>query len=319
MEKDLISIIVPVYKVEKYLDKCVQSIVDQTYENLEIIIIDDSSPDNCPAMCDAWAEKDSRVQVFHIENKGVANSRNFALSKAAGDYIAFADGDDFLEPNMLEILYRNLLVTGADIAVCGYFRQDESGMQIHDSEKSTSPRLEAITAEEALRQTALGEYKFGVLWNKLYKKSVLGGVQMPPLVCSEDLVFNYRAFKNAKRVCVSSQKLYHYVLRSGSTTSAEFSIGAFDAVSAKQIVLNGESGTNIEPYAVIGLAKSCFAVLGGIVRSGKCLDKYDEIRKLLLSYKKQILKSPHCPARDKAKLCVLALSKSLYNKLVLKG
>lgn len=319
MEKDLISVIVPVYKVEKYLDKCVQSIVDQTYENLEIIIIDDSSPDNCPAMCDAWAEKDSRVQAFHIENKGVANSRNFALSKAAGDYIAFADGDDFLEPNMLEILYRNLLVTNADIAVCGYFRQDESGMQIPDSEKSASPRLEAITAEEALRQTALGEYKFGVLWNKLYKKSVLGGIQMPPLVCSEDLVFNYRAFKNAKRVCVSSQKLYHYVLRSGSTTSAEFSIGAFDAVSAKQIVLNGESGTNIEPYAVIGLAKSCFAVLGGIVRSGKCLDKYDEIRKLLLSYKKQILKSPHCPVRDKAKLCALALSKSLYNKLVLKG
>ena len=319
MEKDLISVIVPVYKVEKYLDKCVQSIVDQTYENLEIIIMDDSSPDNCPAMCDAWAEKDSRVQVFHIENKGVANSRNFALSKAAGDYIAFADGDDFLEPNMLEILYRNLLVTNSDIAVCGYFRQDESGMQIPDSEKSASPRLEAITAEEALRQTALGEYKFGVLWNKLYKKSVLGGVQMPPLVCSEDLVFNYRAFKNAKRVCVSSQKLYHYVLRSGSTTSAEFSIGAFDAVSAKQIVLNGESGTNIEPYAVIGLAKSCFAVLGGIVRSGKCLDKYDEIRKLLLSYKKQILKSPYCSARDKAKLCVLALSKSLYNKLVLKG
>ncbi len=319
MENDLISVIVPVYRVEKYIDKCVQSIVNQTYKNLEIIIVDDSSPDNCPAMCDAWAKKDSRVSTFHIENRGVANSRNFALSEATGDYIAFADGDDFLESDMLETLYCNMLVTGADIAVCGYFRQDEGGAQLSDFCESDSPNLTAITADEALRQTALGDYKFGVLWNKLYKKSVLGGVQMPPLVCSEDLVFNYRALKNAKRVCVSSQKLYHYVLRNGSTTSAEFSIGAFDAVSAKQIVLAGESGTDIESYAVIGLAKSCFAVLGGIVRSGNCLDKYDEIRNLLLSYKKQILKSPLCPARDKAKLCVLALSKSLYNKLVLKG
>lgn len=105
---------------------------------------------------------------------------------------------------------------------------------------------------------------------------------MPPLVCSEDLVFNYRAFK-MQSVCAFLRKSFIIMCsRSGSTTSAEFSIGAFDAVSAKQIVLNGESGTNIEPYAVIGLAKSCFAVLGGIVRNGKCLDKYDEIRKLLL-------------------------------------
>ncbi len=319
MKNDLISVIVPVYKVEKYLDKCVQSIVNQTYKNLEIILTDDSSPDNCPAMCDAWARKDERVRAFHIENRGVANSRNFALSRATGDYIAFADGDDFLEPNMLETLYCNMLATGAEIAVCDYFRQDENGVQLSDFGDSDSPHFTAITAVEALRQVALGDYKFGVLWNKLYKKSVICGVQMPPLVCSEDLVFNYRSLKNAKRVCVSSQKLYHYVLRSGSTTSAEFSIGAFDAVSAKQTVLAGEIGTDIEPYAVIGLAKSCFAVLGGIVRSGNCLDKYDEIRNLLLSYKKQILKSPHCPARDKLKLCVLALSKSLYNKLILKG
>lgn len=207
MEKDLISVIVPVYKVEKYLDKCVQSIVDQTYENLEIIIIDDSSPDNCPAMCDAWAEKDSRVQVFHIENKGVANSRNFALSKAAGDYIAFADGDDFLEPNMLEILYRNLLVTGADIAVCGYFRQDESGMQIPDSEKSASPRLEAITAEEALRQTALGEYKFGVLWNKLYKK-VFSAVFKCRRLCAARIWCSTTALSKMQSVCAFLRKSF---------------------------------------------------------------------------------------------------------------
>lgn len=116
------------------------------------IIIDDSSPDNCPAMCDACGKRQP-CAGFPYRKQGRCKFAKFCPSKAAGDGIAFADGDDFLEPNMLEILYRNLLVTGADIAVCGYFRQDESGMQIPDSEKSASPRLEAITAEEALRQT----------------------------------------------------------------------------------------------------------------------------------------------------------------------
>lgn len=317
MQKDLISVIVPVYRVEKYIDKCVQSIVDQTYKNIEIILVDDSSPDNCPAICDAWAKKDGRVRTFHIENKGVANSRNFALSKANGEYVSFVDGDDFIEPNMLETLFGNMIATGADVSVCSFIMQDESGTEFCAPDDDFSPVLGTITSAEALNKTAIGDYKFGVLWNKLYKKTVLHGVKMLLFVCCEDLVFNYYAFKNANRVCVSGKKLYHYLIRSGSTTSAEFGIGAFDAVKAKQIVLANEIGTETEPYAIAGLAQSCFAMLSGIVRSGNCLEKYDEIRQLLLSYKKQILASPHCSARDKAKLCVLAVSKSLYNKLIL--
>ena len=95
-----ISVIVPVYKVEKFLDRCVESIVGQTYENLEIILVDDGSPDNCPSMCDKWAEKDSRIKVIHKENGGVSSARNAALYAATGDFIGFVDSDDWIEPDM---------------------------------------------------------------------------------------------------------------------------------------------------------------------------------------------------------------------------
>ena len=112
---DLISVIVPVYKVEKYLDKCVSSIINQTHRNLEIILVDDGSPDHCGAMCDAWAEKDSRIKVIHQENAGGGAARNAALDMARGELIAFVDSDDYIAPDMYEHLYK-LIATGADIA-----------------------------------------------------------------------------------------------------------------------------------------------------------------------------------------------------------
>ena len=111
-----ISVIVPVYKVEKYLDKCVESIVNQTYKNLEIILVDDGSPDNCPAMCDEWAEKDERIRVIHKENGGLADARNAGMDIATGDYIGFVDSDDWIEPNMYEVLLKNALKYDADIS-----------------------------------------------------------------------------------------------------------------------------------------------------------------------------------------------------------
>ena len=107
-----ISIIVPVYKVEKYLDKCVRSIVEQTYKNLEIILVDDGSPDNCPAMCDEWARKDSRIAVIHKENGGVSSARNAGLAACTGDYVGFVDSDDWIDSGMCEEAMRIILATG---------------------------------------------------------------------------------------------------------------------------------------------------------------------------------------------------------------
>lgn len=118
-KQPLISVIVPIYKVEQYLNRCVQSIVDQTYKNLEIILVDDGSPDNSPAMCDAWAEKDDRVQVVHKKNGGVSSARNAGLDAANGAYIGFVDGDDYIEPDMYAQLLQAIQKDSSDMAVCG--------------------------------------------------------------------------------------------------------------------------------------------------------------------------------------------------------
>lgn len=118
-EEPLISVIVPVYNVEKYLDKCVDSIVNQTYKNLEIILVDDGSPDNCPKMCDDWARKDKRIRVIHKKNGGVSSARNLGINNANGECIGFVDSDDWIEKKYIQKLYETLIQEGADIALCG--------------------------------------------------------------------------------------------------------------------------------------------------------------------------------------------------------
>ena len=116
-----ISVIIPIYKAEKFLDKCIGSVVGQTYENLEIILVDDGSPDNCPAICDSWAEKDSRIKVVHKENGGLSSARNAGLDVVTGEYFGFIDSDDWIEKDFFEFLITNALKENADISRCGLY------------------------------------------------------------------------------------------------------------------------------------------------------------------------------------------------------
>ena len=125
---DLISIIVPVYKAEKYLRRCVDSILAQTYQNIEVLLIDDGSPDNSGEICDEYAEKDSRVRVFHKPNGGVSSARNLGLKEAKGDYIGFVDADDYIDKTMYEVLLCNLIKENSDISICSYNQEDSNGI-----------------------------------------------------------------------------------------------------------------------------------------------------------------------------------------------
>lgn len=302
----LISIIVPVYKTEKYLDRCMESIINQTYTNLEIILIDDSSPDNCPAMCDAWAKKDSRIKVLHIENNGVANARNQGLKITNGEYIGFVDSDDYIELNAFEQIVALAIDTNADITVCDYQINNET-------QGNKSHRL--ITQEDALKIVATGDYKYGVLWNKLYKKSVIEGIEMPHLVCSEDLVFNYYSFKNSNIIVESDLKLYHYCQYEDSTVHKDFGAGAFDAVKAREIILNECLNNELKEYAIRGYIISCYFVLNSIIRNKKLTDSYDEYRSNILKHKKTIFSSRLFSTRMKIKTLLLLISPRIYNKL----
>ena len=129
-----ISVIIPIYKAEKFLDKCIGSVVGQTYENLEIILVDDGSPDNCPAICDSWAEKDRRIKVVHKENGGLSSARNAGLDVVTGEYFGFIDSDDWIEKDFFEFLITNALKENADISRCGLYLDYEDDDSCHDQE-----------------------------------------------------------------------------------------------------------------------------------------------------------------------------------------
>ena len=209
------SIIVPVYGVEKYLDQCVESVLAQSFPNFELILVDDKSPDNCPAMCDAWAEKDSRIRVIHHEvNQGMALGRNHGMEIATGDYIAFLDSDDWMAPDTLEIWEANMegepdiLAAGAN---CVYEKADG---EMDWVETLTVEAFAAETPEqiaEAFVRLTNGRV-FPFVWNKVFRREFLQSfdASFEKEWISEDLIFNLEAFPRAKKVTVLDQALYYY-------------------------------------------------------------------------------------------------------------
>ena len=208
---DLISVIVPVYKVEKYLDKCVQSIVDQTYPNLEIILVDDGSPDNCPAMCDNWAEKDGRIKVIHQQNQGGGSARNAGLDIAQGDFIGFVDSDDYIAPEMFAHLH-SLMTPDVDIVECGY-----RGVWDNTAPFCATNRTPLIFAATAAMREHIQDHFFRqLLWNKLYRRSVTENVRFPAGTGIDDEFWTYRAIGNARKLVRSFAVMYAYRQQSQS-------------------------------------------------------------------------------------------------------
>ncbi len=226
----LISVIVPVYKVEPYLDKCVSSIVNQTYKNLEIILVDDGSPDNCPVMCDAWAEKDNRIRVIHKTNGGLSDARNAGMSAATGELIAFVDSDDWIAPDMYEKLYHRLTEDNSDIAACGVQMVWENGAS---SRMLTREGSRVLNQEEAMRAIIEESWLKQPVWYKLYKTELVRDILFPKGKYHEDVFWSYQAVGRAKKVSVSDHVGYYYLQRGGSIMGEGYSLKRLDAVEAK--------------------------------------------------------------------------------------
>ena len=215
--KPLVSIIVPVYNVEKYLDKCVASVVNQTYTNLEIILVDDGSPDNCPAICDAWKERDPRIKVIHQQNGGLSVARNEGLKLANGEFIGFIDSDDWIEPQMVETLLAALQETNADIAVCNY--QIETEESKATSIKPESPDRKQYTPEEALTKIFKWQgFICNFVWNKLYRRTIISDIFFPAGKLHEDVPWTAAVIGNSKTIVSIDCPLYHYLNRPDSLT-----------------------------------------------------------------------------------------------------
>lgn len=207
--ESLISVIVPVYKVEKYLARCIDSILVQTYSNLEIILVDDGSPDNCGEICDNYACKDSRIQVIHKKNEGLGFARNSGMEICNGEYIMFLDSDDYISPDAVQVLFERITADGSDIAVGKHADAYEDGSV--DGKFCEWMQDSVLSSADVF--TRLGEktYISVVAWAKLYKRSVLNGVYYPNHKSSEDLwVFPAIIDKCDKISVVNKTVLYYY-------------------------------------------------------------------------------------------------------------
>ena len=180
-----VSIIVPVFKVEKYLDRCLDSLTAQTYTELEILLVDDGSPDRCPELCDLWARRDSRIRVIHQENAGVAAARNTGLDAACGDYIMFVDSDDYMPADAVQTLLERLTTDGSDMAVGKIVKDFEDGHT--DGRYWDFLRDRKITGEELLCGQDGGEQSLVNVYGKLYSRKALDGIRFPQMTCGEDM------------------------------------------------------------------------------------------------------------------------------------
>lgn len=223
-EQALISIIVPIYKVERYLEKCVNSILAQTYSNLEIILVDDGSPDNCPQLCDQFAKKDSRIIVVHKENDGLSSARNAGIDIAKGEYIGFVDSDDWCEPDMFECLHDALAKSGCSIAICGVEHDDENGKAL--GSRCLNPGSLTLPQEQVLHYFFDGSSMPSWAWNKLYKRSLWENIRYPLGRNFEDIPVTRAFILQEPEVAFVPKVLYHYSTRSdsisGTTINSDF-------------------------------------------------------------------------------------------------
>lgn len=211
--QDLISVIVPVYKVEKYLKRCVDSILAQTYPCLEVILVDDGSPDGCPAICDEYAREDRRVRVIHKENGGLSDARNAGIDAAKGNFLGFIDSDDYVHPRFYELLLQALKEEGADIAGCDVKKIYETGTV--EEEEKEAVRSEIYSGREATANLYDAQLylRSVVIWNKLYKKELFKDVRFPKGKLHEDEFTSYRLLYQSKSVVYIDRAYYFYFQR----------------------------------------------------------------------------------------------------------
>lgn len=321
MQDALVSVIVPVYKVEDYLDKCVKSIVAQTYENLEIILVDDGSPDNCPSMCNDWAARDSRIKVIHKANGGLSSARNAGLGIFGGEFVMFVDSDDWIERDAVQSLIS--LGGDVDIIMCGFSIENESGEVSYEN----SGKKE-IKGSDILGEFVLDNIRPEVC-AKLYRSSLFSGERFDESIrYAEDLDMNYRLMKKASKFISTDEGFYHYVRRAGSITSTDMTVGRANLYKiTARFVEESRYNSDIYEKSICRHARILFATLsrllssdesvsGGKEISGTYSEKiFEEIRK----YGKYILKNRYLSIKYKVSVIIVDISPSLFvsfNKLL---
>lgn len=213
--KELISVIVPVYNVEKYLNQCVESLVKQTYQTIEILLVNDGSTDSSGILCEKWASKDKRIQVIHTGNRGLSAARNVGIKRAKGKYLYFIDSDDWVECDILETLLKNMKVYSSDLSSCG-MKKDYGDKEL---EMQQDEQCVKVTQKQMFHEMLCNEYVYGYVWNKLFKTELADDLLFDEeLFSQEDMDFTMRYLTRCKNGVYTKSEYYHYRQRNTSMT-----------------------------------------------------------------------------------------------------
>ena len=227
-ELPLITIVVPIYNVEKYLTKCIESIIKQTYVNIQIILVDDGSTDSCYEICKEYKNKDNRIEIIHKSNGGLSDARNIGIESAQGEFITFIDSDDYIENEYIEYLFKILIDNNADVSICDYKYVNEQG-KIGNKYKNNDEII-IYNAKEALYELCKNELISNSAWAKLYKIELFRDIRYPKGRIFEDIATTYKVFDKANRIVFGGRPLYNYLYRKSSISKKGFSINRLNAV-----------------------------------------------------------------------------------------
>lgn len=285
-----ISVIVPVYKVEQYLNRCIQSIVNQSYNDLEIVLVDDGSPDECPAICDSWAERDQRIKVIHKKNGGLSSARNAGLDIATGDYIAFVDSDDYAASNMFEIMLDAAIRNNVDVACCGRVRVSTASKV----EMFTLPEEQVFTGEEAIKQLLIGGAIEEAAWDKLYKADIFDKRRFPDGEINEDIVQTIEILGSCRRIVHVGRALYYYCENKNSITTSKYNPKKMICIKHLDQVANylGKSYPHLLKHYYDLELRYCQGILYLLLDNAKTLrDNNDDYRAVYRRFKTAFMKT----------------------------
>lgn len=284
MEK--ISVIIPIYKVEKYLDRCIKSVINQSYENLEIILVDDGSPDRCAQICDDYSREDYRIKVIHKKNGGLSDARNAGLDIAIGEYISFVDSDDYINKYYIETLYNGIKKNKSQISICEYARVNE----IENDDKVFKNEITVINKMDAWSNLYNYEKRvtFVIACGKLFEKSLFDSIRFPIGKINEDSFILYKLYFEADRIVYNKAKLYYYCSRDNSIMNNDFSMKKLDDLQALE-----EQIYFFRDYKYFNMEKKAIKFycerLGAYYEKAKEKNNYDACHLIKSKYKDIIL------------------------------
>lgn len=306
---DLISVIVPIYKVEEYLPRCVDSIIAQTYTNLEIFLVDDGSPDHCGEICDAYALKDARIKVIHKQNGGLSDARNAALDVCKGEYISFVDSDDYVSEDFIESLYHANQVFQTELAVCGIVKFDEYDNQSVDYAPSDT---ECCVSGDKMMET---------IWrpsacNKLYHKSIFKDLRYPVGKLYEDLFIYHDILAQIDQISFTGQCSYYYFNRKNSIINKGYDIRNTDLIEGLDLRTNKLREMNYESLADWQLEFMFNSVVDAFKRiHPKSLQERQRLKYVKILFDRhfhEILKAKRFTPAQKAKMALFRFFPNLY-------